>query len=548
MADEARNTRGNKFMEAYLNLQKKADAEGATVGGKNFNRSQTVLMHIQADEKFPEYFRDGMAAAGLDPNEAYENAKAIQKAAATGLQGAKLPRGVAKLADEAQNFYTNVNTQTTTAIAAQGQPTITDKAFAAMKRFAGETLGVKSANAAPTPGPANSMPPPIPAVPNSVAPPSVTAADFLPKTQTTAPSVEGSPVIVAQAAPTPPPVAPAAPTPPAAAPAPNRQFAERQIEKAQAAKPVEPKAEAPKAAAKPGEIVHMPEEVKRLQQAAGLKGNDVDGMFGSKTAAALRAKFGDLTKPENLEKLRKENPQVAKDVDAINQKIGPGMFNQDKLPPQGPRGSNAAFDPSKAAYDPAMHGPLKNGGQYDQRTGGYYPPGHQQPQQQQPRGQTVNEWRASEDRRDRNNERGYSAEHDRYTVNRQRSTPGVTAARNSTYGNYQRADLDGDGRVSRQERMIDRADRNRDGVLSQREQLQLQRDFDRAARGQQTPYERQVEREYRREMAEDRRLAGTFGRAARGLDLDNGRTPDFNPHSAGRSLNTGMNLIDRLTR
>ncbi len=56
-------------------------------------------------------------------------------------------------------------------------------------------------------------------------------------------------------------------------------------------------------------IVHAPAEVKRLQEALGLTGDDVDKIFGPKTAGLARERIAD--------------PKVKAALDALTQKLGP---------------------------------------------------------------------------------------------------------------------------------------------------------------------------------------------------------------------------------
>ncbi len=74
---------------------------------------------------------------------------------------------------------------------------------------------------------------------------------------------------------------------------------------------------------KKGPIVRMEEHVKRLQEAAGLEGDDIDGMLGPKSSEAI-AKLG-INNPEILKNLPAE---IRESIDAIKQKLGKGMFEQ----------------------------------------------------------------------------------------------------------------------------------------------------------------------------------------------------------------------------
>ena len=64
-----------------------------------------------------------------------------------------------------------------------------------------------------------------------------------------------------------------------------------------------------------GETMRAEDAVKALQELAGLKGNDVDGMFGKGTAEALANKFGDLTDPAVIAKQTPELQALLKAFD-----------------------------------------------------------------------------------------------------------------------------------------------------------------------------------------------------------------------------------------
>ncbi len=481
---------GTQFWKSYQDMQKKGDADTVT--------------RIEADPKFLQYFKmyDPQADTMGLAEDIHTNAK-VTKANLT-----PDPRSE----NTAQKFYNDI-------LSKAGEPTIdvrTSPTF--VERLAGATpqtvtmpqSDAQTLNTAET------------AIPLPVEAPPVTSNDYK----------------APQAAPTP--AAPAA-AKPAAAPA---------------AKP----AEAPKAAA------------AEKKPDTEYKVKFCDNMWD------IAKKHYGLTKNEDIAKAVEtmaQNNNKAKGTDANNLKVGESLkLPADWKPAPGQKGLdwNALDAQTKSrqgqgqaqgndrAYNPDTDGPLKNGGRMD-ANGGYYPPGYQAPQQQQaPRAQTADDFRRNQDLyRDPLNEKGFNRNRDTYSLNQQRQ--GISVERNSRNGGYQTADTNGDGRISRTERMDRNGDgrtsrnefydRDGNGSLSRKEQQTMQRDFDRAARGQTTSYERAAEKEYRQQMAEDRRLSGgsgTFGRAARGMDLDNGRTPDFNPNSVGRSVNTGMNMIDRLTR
>ncbi len=137
------------------------------------------------------------------------------------------------------------------------------------------------------------------------------------------------------------------------------------------------------------------------------------------------------------------------------------------------------------AYNPDTDGPLKDG-RVRRADGRYYSPDDQpreQPRQQRP----AQEPRAH----------GYYSHEPRDEYNRYKPEFTRAATHNNTYyGRNNSADLNGDGRVTRREKDVsrydqngdgrvstrERYDRNGDGVLSRKEQVQMQRDFDRAAR------------------------------------------------------------------
>lgn len=74
---------------------------------------------------------------------------------------------------------------------------------------------------------------------------------------------------------------------------------------------------------KKGPIVRMEEHVKRLQEAAGLKGDDIDGMLGPKSSAAIAERL--MGSPEALKSLPAD---LRESIEAIEKKLGKGMFEQ----------------------------------------------------------------------------------------------------------------------------------------------------------------------------------------------------------------------------
>ncbi len=80
-----------------------------------------------------------------------------------------------------------------------------------------------------------------------------------------------------------------------------------------------------KGGGKKGPIVRMEDHVKRLQEAAGLKGGQIDGIFGAKSSEAFAGKFGDINDPAVLEAIPAD---IRESIEAIQEKIGRGMFTQ----------------------------------------------------------------------------------------------------------------------------------------------------------------------------------------------------------------------------
>lgn len=74
---------------------------------------------------------------------------------------------------------------------------------------------------------------------------------------------------------------------------------------------------------KKGPIVRMEEHVKRLQEAAGLEGDDIDGMLGPQSSAAIAEKL--MGSPEALKALPAD---IRESIEAIEKKLGRGMFLQ----------------------------------------------------------------------------------------------------------------------------------------------------------------------------------------------------------------------------
>lgn len=77
-----------------------------------------------------------------------------------------------------------------------------------------------------------------------------------------------------------------------------------------------------------GPIVRMEDTVRRLQEAAGIpEGSDRDGLFGEKTARALRERYGDLT-DRNNPAFRDMPQSLRNDIAEVQRRLGPGMFRQ----------------------------------------------------------------------------------------------------------------------------------------------------------------------------------------------------------------------------
>lgn len=67
-----------------------------------------------------------------------------------------------------------------------------------------------------------------------------------------------------------------------------------------------------------GKTMRAEDAVKALQEAAGMEGKDVDGLFGKKTAEALAEKFGDLTNPDVI---AKQSPELQAALKAFDEGV-----------------------------------------------------------------------------------------------------------------------------------------------------------------------------------------------------------------------------------